>query len=303
MFQKINIILLLVFILYPISDAKSDTSTLHTADMINPVDGTILRGFLDAPDGNNGIDIQVEIGTPVKAALDGTVVLVNTSETNDSIILLRHKQNIYTVYSKLINVILAKGDIVKAGEEIGFVGSGNPPFLHFEVRDGTKPIDPIQFLRFQKTDEEVLNNLMTKMRFLTTIKGVCSKLLVNGKVLLCKNSFIHTDYYDGRISFYILVEGGRSKTLNFSSGECYFENPYVGEVNFKCVAADAKEMTFEGHFLTDVSVPEVEEFTSLINELLIKYSKLPHTEKLNLTEIKVKRCPDDMLSLPSGTIC
>ena len=301
MFQKINIILLLVFILYPISDAKSDTSTLHTADMIMPVDGTILREFLDTPDGNNGIDIQVEIGTPVKAALDGTVVLVDN--TNHGLILLRHKQNIYTVYSKLTNVTLAKENIVKAGEIIGFVGSGNPPFLHFEVRNGTKPIDPTQFLTFQKTDEEVLSNLMTKMRYLMTIKGVCSKLLVNGKVLTCKNSLIHTEYHDGRIGFYFLEEGGSGKILTFSgsgleqkatsedariqpvdrviqkdgiinvSGECYFENPYVGEANFKCVAVDASGMTFEGHFLTDGSEPEVKDFTELSNESLQKYSK------------------------------
>ena len=39
-----------------------------------------------------------------------------------------------------------ENDVVKSADTIGTIGSGNPPFLHFEVRDGTKPIDPTQFL-------------------------------------------------------------------------------------------------------------------------------------------------------------
>ena len=46
--------------------------------------------------------------------------------------------------------MLKKMMIVKSGETIGTIGSGNPPFLHFEVRDGTKPIDPTQFLTLKR---------------------------------------------------------------------------------------------------------------------------------------------------------
>ena len=145
----------------------------------------------------------------------------------------------------------------------------------------------------QKADEGVLNYLMA-------IKGVCSKLLVNGEVFPCKNSLIHTEYQDGKIGFYFLEEGGSGKVLTFSgsglkqkklsenvriqpvdgviqkdgilnvSGECYFENPYVGEANIKCVAADASGMQFEGHFLTDGSEPEIKDFTEFSNETLQK---------------------------------
>ena len=153
--------------------------------------------------------------------------------------------------------------------------------------------DPAQFLTFQKADEGVLNYLMA-------IKGVCSKLLVNGEVFPCKNSLIHTEYQDGRIGFYFLEEGGSGKVLTFSgsglkqkklsenvriqpvdgviqkdgilnvSGECYFENPYVGEANIKCVATDASGIPFEGHFLTDGSEPEIKDFTEFSNETLQK---------------------------------
>ena len=145
----------------------------------------------------------------------------------------------------------------------------------------------------QKADERVMN-------YLVTIKGVCSKLLVNGEELPCKNSLIQTEYQDGRIGFYFLEEGGSGKVLTFSgsglkqkklsedvriqpvdgviqkdgilnvSGECYFENPYVGEANVKCVATDSTGMLFEGHFLTDGSKPEIKDFTESSNEPLQK---------------------------------
>ena len=148
----------------------------------------------------------------------------------------------------------------------------------------------------QKADERVLN-------YLVTIEGVCSKLLVNGEVLPCKNALIQTEYQDGRIGFYFLEEGGSGKILTFSgsglkqkklsenvrvqpvdgviqkdgilnvSGECYFENPYVGEANIKCVATDASGMPFEGHFLTDGSEPEIKDFTESSTEPLQKVNK------------------------------
>ena len=259
------------------------TYTFPIINMINPVEGIMIKSFSKTPSENDGVDIKVAKGTKVKAAAKGTIALISKSRVNETfVVLLRHEKNIYTVYSKLIDVNVKENDVVKAAEIIGTIGSGNPPLLHFEVRDGTKPIDPAQFLTLQKADERVLNYLMT-------IKGVCSKLLVNGEVLPCKNSLIQTEYQDGRIGFYFLEEGGSGKILTFSgsglkqkklsenvriqpvdgviqkdgilnvSGECYFENPYVGEANVKCVAADASGMQFEGHFLTDGSEPEIKD--------------------------------------------
>jgi hypothetical protein len=297
MFHKLNILVLLVFLLYPMSALKADTNTFPTIAMINPVEGSIIEVFSDTPGGNVGVDIKVAKGTKVKAAAQGTIAQIAKSRVDETfVVLLRHENNMYTVYSKLNDVNVKENDLVKSADTIGTIGSGNPPFLHFEVRHGTKPIDPAQFLTFQKADEGVLNYLMA-------IKGVCSKLLVNGEVFPCKNSLIHTEYQDGRIGFYFLEEGGSGKVLTFSgsglkqkklsenvriqpvdgviqkdgilnvSGECYFENPYVGEANIKCVAADANGMPFEGHFLTDGSEPEIKDFTQFSNEPLQKDNK------------------------------
>ena len=294
MFHKLNILVLLVFLFIPMSALKADTNTLLNTTMINPVEGSIIEGFSGTFGGNDGVDIKVPKGTKVKAAAQGTIAQIAKSRVDETfVVLLRHEKNIYTVYSKLIDVNVKENDEVKSADTIGTIGSGNPPFLHFEVRHGTKPIDPAQFLTFQKADEGVLNYLMA-------IKGVCSKLLVNGEVFPCKKSLIHTEYQDGRIGFYFLEEGGSGKILTFSgsglkqkklsenvriqpvdgviqkdgilnvSGECYFENPYVGEANIKCVAADASGMPFEGHFLTDGSEPEIKDFTEFSNETLQK---------------------------------
>jgi hypothetical protein len=289
MLHKLNILLLLGLLFAPMSALKADTNTLPTITMINPVEGSIIESFLDTPDGNVGVDIKVPIGTKVKAVAQGTIAQIAKSRVDETfIVLLRHEKNIYTVYSKLIDVNVKENDEVKSGETIGTIGSGNPPFLHFEVRHGTKPIDPAQFLTLQKADEGVLNYLMT-------IKGVCSKLLVNGEVLPCKNFLIHTEYQDGRIGFYFLEEGGSGKVLTFSgsglkqkklsenvriqpidgviqkngilnvSGECYFENPYVGKAIIKCVAVNPVGVQFEGHFLTDGSEPQIKDFTEISN--------------------------------------
>ena len=150
MLHKINILVLFIFLFYPMSDLKADTSYLLTDNMVMPVDGTILSEFSGTPSGNEGLDIKSEKGMPVLAALDGTVVDVLKDKPSTSVILLRHEQNIYTLYSNIINPTLVRDSFVKASEKIGFVGPGNPPFLHFEVRKGTQPIDPAQFITFKK---------------------------------------------------------------------------------------------------------------------------------------------------------
>ena len=130
---------------------SSDIIDLPIENMINPVDGSIIRGFSGTTGENDGVDIKVTKGTKVKAAAQGTIAQIAKSRVDETlVVLLRHKNNMYTVYSKLEDVNVKENDIVKSGETIGTIGSGNPPFLHFEVRDGTKPIDPTQFITLKR---------------------------------------------------------------------------------------------------------------------------------------------------------
>ena len=60
MLHKLNILVLLVFLFNPMSALKADTNTLPTITMINPVDGSIIRGFSGTTGENDGVDIKVQ---------------------------------------------------------------------------------------------------------------------------------------------------------------------------------------------------------------------------------------------------
>ena len=114
--------------------------------MIRPVNGKIIRNFSNKSGGSEGIDFEVAEGTKVKAAAKGSVALVSKSVGNTTIVLLRHDNNIYTVYSNITDVELTRDIYVEAGEIIGLVADGDPSFVHFEVRKGTQAVDPTPYL-------------------------------------------------------------------------------------------------------------------------------------------------------------
>lgn len=111
--------------------------------------GSVLRGY--DPNGgtkrNEGIDFAAPAGAPVKAAGDGEVALISESLGGlGTIVLVRHPGNMMTVYGRVTNVGLSKGDKVSRGQQIGVVANGDPANLHFEVRRGTDSVDPGPFL-------------------------------------------------------------------------------------------------------------------------------------------------------------
>ncbi|MHA3980314.1 peptidoglycan DD-metalloendopeptidase family protein [Halovulum sp. GXIMD14794] len=127
-------------------------STQRSADamLAMPVaGGSVLRGY--DPDGgakrNEGIDFAAAAGSPVKAAGEGEVALISESLGGlGTIVLIRHPGNMMTVYGRVTNVGLSKGDKVSRGQQIGVVADGDPANLHFEVRRGTDSVDPGPFL-------------------------------------------------------------------------------------------------------------------------------------------------------------
>ncbi|HBN31918.1 MAG: peptidoglycan DD-metalloendopeptidase family protein [Rhodobacterales bacterium] len=132
----------------PASPKLGELKTIEPVDrkFLVPVVGKIIADFSGKSGGNEGIDIGVIAGTTVKAAEDGEVALVSKSVGSKFIVLLRHADNIYTVYSNVAEVKLTKGDKVTRGQPLGVVADGTPPYLHFEVRKGTQSVDPKPFL-------------------------------------------------------------------------------------------------------------------------------------------------------------
>ena len=113
-----------------------------------PARGRIIQGF--KPGGNDGINIAVPEGTPVKAAESGVVAYAgNELKVYVNLILIRHPNGFVSAYANNGDIQVKRGETVKRGQTIAKSGqSGNvaSPQLHFELRKGTKPVDPTQYL-------------------------------------------------------------------------------------------------------------------------------------------------------------
>ncbi|SLN58608.1 peptidoglycan DD-metalloendopeptidase family protein [Pseudooctadecabacter jejudonensis] len=128
----------------PAPDLGTPSTPATSAPFIYPVTGTIIRAY--NPGRNEGIDIGVPAGTSVKAAAAGTVAAITQNTNGAQIVVIRHTGNILTVYVNVDELTVAKDDSVSQGQAIAKVSSGDPSFLHFEVRDGLESVDPADFL-------------------------------------------------------------------------------------------------------------------------------------------------------------
>ncbi len=119
---------------------------------MQPVDGRIISDFGPKKGGlhNDGINIKAPRGTPVRAAENGVVVYAgNEIEGFGNLVLVRHQDRYMTAYAHMDKMLIDRGATVKAGQSIGTVGSTgsvDTPQLHFEVRKGTKALDPQRYL-------------------------------------------------------------------------------------------------------------------------------------------------------------
>ncbi len=117
-----------------------------------PVRGRIIAAFGPKPNGlqNDGINLAVPEGTPIKAAEDGVVAYAgNELKGYGNLVLVRHANGFVTAYANASDILVKRGDTVKRGEVIAHSGqSGNvtSPQLHFEIRKGATPVDPSQYL-------------------------------------------------------------------------------------------------------------------------------------------------------------
>ncbi|MDR9393465.1 MAG: peptidoglycan DD-metalloendopeptidase family protein [Roseovarius sp.] len=133
----------------PETDAAPDlgedqTAPASDARMAYPVRGDIIRDY--AKGRNDGIDIAAEPGTPVKAAADGVVAAITEDTNGVPIIVLKHPDDLLTVYSNIGNVTVSKGDNVGRGDTLAEIRTEGTAALHFEVRDGFDSVDPTPYL-------------------------------------------------------------------------------------------------------------------------------------------------------------
>lgn len=105
---------------------------------------------------HSGLDMAAPSGTPIHAAAAGKVVKVVHSQGKEGLgtyVIIEHPGKLFTAYGHQSATNAKEGDIVKAGQEIGKVGStgfSTGPHLHFEVRPGSanaKSVDPEKYFR------------------------------------------------------------------------------------------------------------------------------------------------------------
>ncbi|NNL67995.1 MAG: M23 family metallopeptidase, partial [Myxococcales bacterium] len=98
---------------------------------------------------HQGIDLAAKPGTPVRAAEAGRVIFSARLGAYGNAVVVRHSEHYNTVYAHNRKLHVRKGDWVERGEkiaEVGSTGRSTGPHLHFEVRRGRKPQDPLLYL-------------------------------------------------------------------------------------------------------------------------------------------------------------
>ena len=126
------------------TDLGQQTKPASNGRFAYPVQGTVIREYVKGR--NEGINIQAAAGTSVKAADAGTVAAITESSEGVPIIVIRHKDNLLTVYANVTDVAVAKGDAVRRGQGIAKLRSGDQNYVHFEVREGFDSVDPNSYL-------------------------------------------------------------------------------------------------------------------------------------------------------------
>lgn len=122
----------------------SDSSSQPATRMSMPVRGNIIRDYEKGK--NDGIDIAAAPGTPVAAAASGTVAAITEDTNGVPIIVVKHPDNLLTVYSNIGNVTVERGDSVARGAKLAEIRSDGTAAVHFEVRDGFDSVDPGPYL-------------------------------------------------------------------------------------------------------------------------------------------------------------
>lgn len=116
-----------------------------------PIKGVVSEKF-SIEKKHYAVDIIAEPNTPVKSVGDGTVIFAEWSVDTGNVIIVKHNNNLVSVYKHNASLAKKQGDLVKAGEVLATVGNSGSlstgPHLHFELWYDGYPIDPMNLIEF-----------------------------------------------------------------------------------------------------------------------------------------------------------
>jgi len=124
-------------------------------DLPQPVDGTLALGFgehlhprFHTKTMQSGLLIAAAGGAPVAAVADGKVAFADYYQSYGPMVILDHGGGWFTLYTHLMGLSVAKGQVLKTGESVGAVGDTvDGPRLGFEIRHQAQPQDPQKWLK------------------------------------------------------------------------------------------------------------------------------------------------------------
>lgn len=142
---------------YLIKALRTNREILASTPAIWPAKGYLTSTFgkRSSPFGgggvsiHKGIDIANVIGTPVWATAKGTVAFAGWDSGYGNSVVLNHANNISTRYAHMSRIEVKVGQQVSRGDKIGAVGNtgrSTGPHLHYEVRIGGVPTDPMRYI-------------------------------------------------------------------------------------------------------------------------------------------------------------
>jgi murein DD-endopeptidase MepM/ murein hydrolase activator NlpD len=134
------------------NDAEPAAPETTSGNFLWPVRGKTIAGFGRRPDGthNDGVNVAVPQGTAIHAAEGGKVAYAgNEIKGYGNLVLIRHPNGWVTAYAHADQLLVRPNDEVRRGQVIakaGKTGAVDQPQVHFELRQGSRPIDPIPHL-------------------------------------------------------------------------------------------------------------------------------------------------------------
>ena len=124
-------------------EKKSSIVKAEKGDFLWPAKGKVIKKF---GKGNDGIDILLTPATKIVASKKGKVSFCGSTKGHGETIIIDHQDGHYTIYAHKITPQVEKGETVSRGATIAKTKGKKETFLHFEIRRGSEPVDPLIYL-------------------------------------------------------------------------------------------------------------------------------------------------------------
>ena len=129
---------------------------LSRGSLLWPTDGKVVTYFgrqkhptFDTYINKKGIEIETRAGSPIRTVSSGTVVYADWLKGYGLVVIIDHHNGFFSLYAHSSQLLVKEGQTVEMGQTIGETGETGlteGTTLYFELRKGTKPVDPLRWL-------------------------------------------------------------------------------------------------------------------------------------------------------------